>query len=46
VKKNLPVQGYYKRAKVFGFMLIAILAILTAIYLYNWYNSWSDCLQI
>jgi len=37
--KNLPVKGYYTRAKVFGIIIISILAFVLAYLLYHYFTD-------
>lgn len=34
-QKNIPVKSYYRRAKVFGYLIIVIVVVLVALYIYE-----------
>jgi hypothetical protein len=39
MKNMLPVKGYFARAKVFGFIIVAILLFLAGLFLYHLFTD-------
>lgn len=37
MKENMPVRGYFNRAKVFGYVLLAIAVIIVLYFTYNFF---------
>lgn len=39
MKGSMPVKGFYKRAKIFGFIVLAIVIIIMGIIALDYYNG-------
>jgi len=37
--KNIPVKGYFARAKVFGFIIVSILVFVLFYFLYHFFTD-------